>query len=105
MPRQLGFEIGEPEVAPVFTHKADNDGRAELFRAGLTILMQGGQRETSARRVLGRWLKKHEPGAILEALRQAELNRAAEPVSYTTQLLQSSSHTNDAFAEFIRNDA
>lgn len=72
----------EPAEAPV-----NETPRAALYREGLAILVSLGLRESTARAVISKWLKKRDnPQELLATLQWAYNRGVIEPIGYVTRI-------------------
>ena len=91
---------GDTRVPPSPTHKHSEaiasggeppklpDPRELLWEAGPGALVAMGASEKEARSNIGRWLKTHQPGAVLDAIQRARDHGTKDPIPLVGRILQ-----------------
>jgi uncharacterized protein YdaU (DUF1376 family) len=82
---------GSGAEAPVYT-----DSRHELWSEGVPILMAFGEKEASARKLIGSWLKQtgDDVQQVLGAIQRARDHRPHGPIAWITNALKSPKQDN-----------
>lgn len=73
----------------------------EWWRYGVRVLSVGEEAEKGLRGLLGRESGRHGPKRVLEALRETERAKPAEPKSYFLGILKKAKATDDVYVDFI----
>lgn len=79
------LRTGAPPAAPTYT-----DSRHELWGEGVPILQSLGVAETTARKMIGTWLKaaRDDAQAVLGAIQRARDHRPHQPIPWITNSLK-----------------
>lgn len=68
------------KVSDADTHSGDP--KKMIFDLGVPLLTAGGMKPPQARSMLGKWLKDHDPAAVLAAIVAAQAHGPASPVEW-----------------------
>jgi hypothetical protein len=96
-PRTSSSAPPEDPVAPIVEVEvsgvvAGTPARADIWGAPLKYLTSHGVAERHARSMIGKWLKGRDHQSVFDAITQAQLNAAVDPVGFITKFLNSGAH-------------